>query len=320
MKPFIELLTPCVATPPVKRELMAKHTNFRIGGPARYFATVSTVDELKAVLQAAKEFGMPYFILGGGSNTLFADNGFDGLVVKIAFRGFQIDGTHVIADAGVLSAMVARKTAQAGLKGFGWAISLPGTIGGAVRGNAGCFGGETKDYLTKVDVLRDGEVIELTKADCAFDYRESAFKHNKDIVLRAHFDFEMGDGAALTAELDTFLEKRKSSQPLYAGSAGCLFKNTDVTDEDLERLEKTYAVPEPMKVQHRVGSGWLIDKLDLKGKQIGKAQISPEHGNFVVNLGGATADEIAQLIAIVKHEARERAGVNLQEEVQLVGF
>lgn len=320
MKPFIELLTPCVATPPVKRELMAKHTNFRIGGPARYFATVTTVDELKAVLQAASAFGMPYFILGGGSNTLFSDNGFDGLVVKIAFRNLQIDGTHVVADAGVLSAMVARKTAQAGLKGFGWAISLPGTIGGAVRGNAGCFGGETKDFLTKVEVLRDGEVIELTNAQCEFAYRESVFKHNKDIVLRAHFDFEIGDAAALTAELDSFLEKRKSSQPLYAGSAGCLFKNTDVTDEELTRLEKTYDVPEPMQAQHRVGSGWLIDKLDLKGKQIGKAQISPEHGNFVVNLGGATADEIAQLIAIVKHEAQLRTGIHLQEEVQLVGF
>lgn len=320
MSEFITKLNSSISASVLENESMAKHTNFRIGGPARYFAEVKTIEELRAAIEVAKEFSISWVILGGGSNMLVADKGYDGLVIKIAFRALTIEGTHVIADAGVLSAMVARKTAQTGLKGFGWAISLPGTIGGAVRGNAGCFGGETRDQLTKVEVLRDGEVIELTNEECKFAYRESLFKHNNDIVLRAHFEFETGDAKVLTEELNQFLDKRKSSQPLYAGSAGCLFKNTDVTQEELDHLPATLQVPEAMQKMRRLGTGWLIDRLDLKGTQIGKAQISPEHGNFVVNLGGATADEIAQLIAVIKHRVHERTGIHLHEEVQLIGF
>lgn len=301
-------------------EKMARHTNFRIGGPASFYIEAKNIDQLIAAISLAKEEGLDWFILGGGSNTLIADDGFEGLIIKIAFRDIQIEGNHVIADAGALSALVARKTAAAGLKGFGWAISLPGTIGGAVRGNAGCFGGETRDQLTKVEVLRDGEIIELTNEECEFGYRESIFKRNNDVVLRAHFEFESGNAEELTAELNTFLEKRKSTQPLYAGSAGCLFKNTDVTQEELQEILEKIPVPETMQEQARIGTGWLIDYLDLKGTKVGDAQISNEHGNFVVNLGNATADEIAQLIAIIKTKVRNETGIQIQEEVQLAGF
>lgn len=301
-------------------EGMARHTNFQIGGPASYYIEVKTIEGLKGVMEIVKEENLKYFILGGGSNTLIADQGFKGLVIKIAFRDVQIDGTHVVADAGALSVMVARKTAMAGLEGFGWAIGLPGTIGGAVRGNAGCFGGETRDHLTKVEVLRDGEIIELSNEECKFGYRESIFKHNSDIVLRAHFELQEGDAEKLTAELQEILGKRKSSQPLHAGSAGCLFKNTDVTEEELQKILAKIPVPENMQGQHRIGTGWLIDYLGLKGTQIGNAQISEEHGNFVVNLGGATADEIVQLIAIIKERVQQKTGIRIQEEVQLAGF
>lgn len=304
-----------------ENESMSKHTNFRIGGPARWFVEVRTVDELKSVLDVVSEHHISLFILGGGSNTLVNDAGFGGLVIKMAMREILIDGTRVKADAGVLSSALARTTAKAGLAGLAWMISLPGTVGGAVRGNAGCFGGETKDHLIEAEVLRDGQVISLTKDALAFAYRESAIKHNHDVILSATFELKPGDPLVLQQELDEKLASRKSSQPLDAGSAGCLFKNYEIkTDEELQRLHKKLDIPVEMSQSRRLSAGWLIDQLDLKGTQIGGAKISEKHGNFVVNTGVATADEVVQLLALVKTRARNALGIQLEEEVQLVGF
>lgn len=303
-----------------ENEPLAKHLNFRIGGPARWFTDVATIEELEQAIKLCKENEVPYFVLGGGSNTLAADEGFDGLVLKIAMREYQIHGNTVTADAGVISASLARATANEGLAGFAWAISLPGTIGGAVRGNAGCFGGETKDYLTKVDILRDGEVVTLTKDELKMGYRESAIKHSDDIVLRAYFDFPEGDAEELKKQLDETLTKRKSSQPLHAGSAGCIFKNYEITDDaELERLKNENIPPEMLEAR-RISAGWIVDSLDLKGTKIGNAMISEEHGNFIVNLGDATASDVIQLISMVKMKARDRYGIQLQEEVKYLGF
>ncbi|MBI4435472.1 UDP-N-acetylmuramate dehydrogenase [Candidatus Uhrbacteria bacterium] len=236
-------------------------------------------------------------------------------------RTYDIQGTRVRADAGVLSSALARATANAGLKGLTWAISLPGTVGGGVRGNAGCFGGEMKDRLVDVEVLRDGKVERLPKDELAFGYRESAIKHTDDIILSATFELEEGDARELKVELDDKLMKRKTSQPLDAGSAGCLFKNYEInTDEELQRLETKLDLPLEMKSARRVSAGWLIDKLGLKGTQIGGAKVSDVHGNFVVNTGSATADEVVQLIALIKTRARNEFGIQLMEEVQYVGF
>ena len=144
-----------------EHEPLAKHTNFRIGGPARWWAEVKTEDELKRVLEIAQNEGVRFHIQGGGSNTLYADTGFDGMIIVPALREIAMSGTTVTAGAGVLSVMLARKTAQEGLKGLEWMISLPGTVGGAVRGNAGCFGGETVDHLASVRVLRPIGVTRL---------------------------------------------------------------------------------------------------------------------------------------------------------------
>lgn len=302
-----------------ENEPLAKHVNMRIGGPAKWFCEVKTVEELQEAIDVL-DGSVPYVVLGGGSNSLVSDNGFDGVVFKLAMRGVKIDGNTVIADAGAISAAVARQTANAGLAGFTWAISLPGTIGGAVRGNAGCFGGEMKDSVTKVDVLRDGKVITVTAEDMQFGYRESAVKHNDDIVLRAYLALEPGDPDVLKAELMKNIDSRKSSQPLHAGSAGCMFKNVEVTDEQLAELQKHLSIPDSMVKGKRISTGWLIDQLDMKGLRVGDAQISEEHGNFLINHGGATASDIVQLISRVKTEARDRLGVQLQEEVQYIGF
>lgn len=300
-------------------EPLGKHLNFRIGGPATYFCEVRTVEELRAALEVIGE--TPYFILGGGSNTLASDAGFDGVVLKLAMREVKIEGNIVAADAGAISAAVARQTANAGLAGFTWAISLPGTIGGAARGNAGCFGGEIKDSLLKVDVLRGGEIIELSAADLQYAYRESAVKHNNDIILRVYLKLEPGDAEELKADLTKKVTARKESQPLHAGSAGCVFKNYEVKNlEELEELKNKLNIPESMAINMRIGAGWLVDQMDLKGKQIGDAQISEEHGNFIINHGKATASDVLQLISLIKTEARNRYGIQLHEEVQYLGF
>lgn len=311
---------------------MSKHTNFRIGGPVKWFVEVRSVDELQKILIIAHENGLATFVFGGGSNLLASDQGFEGIVIKIAMRTYDIQRTRVRADAGVLSSALARATSNAGLKGLTWAISLPGTVGGGVRGNAGCFGGEMKDRLVHVEVLRCApqifkgasapfQIIELTKADLNFGYRESDIKHSDDIILSATFELEEGDAHELKSELDDTLMKRKMTQPLDAGSAGCLFKNYEIlSDEELQRLEEKIDLPSEMKSARRASAGWLIDKLGLKGTQIGGAKVSDVHGNFVLNTGSATASDVVQLIALIKSRARNEFGIQLMEEVQYVGF
>lgn len=302
-------------------EPLAKHLNYRLGGPAKWLVEVKSVEELKGLITLAKENDVPYFVLGGGSNTLASDEGFEGLVIKLAMREVKIDGNELTAEAGAITAAVARQSVNAGLAGFEWAISLPGTIGGAVRGNAGCFGGEMKDNVKSVEVLRDDEVITLANDDLNFGYRESVIKHSDDIVLSVTLALLPGNTEELKAQMAEKLEKRKATQPLYAGSAGCMFKNFEIeSDEELNRLKEMMNIPEAMQESRVISAGWLIDNMDLKGKKIGGAQISNEHGNFIVNLGNATASDIVQLISAVKLEARKRYNIQLQEEVQYVGF
>ncbi len=308
-----------------KGEPLAKHVHIRIGGPADFYFEARTSDEIVGAVQAALDDRLPVVIIGGGSNSLPSDDGYRGLVIQAANRNWKIEGAQVTAEAGVLSGFLARKTAEAGLTGFEWAVSLPGTIGGAVRGNAGCFGGETKDALVSVEVLRladeNIERVRLTNSDCHFGYRESAFKHNNDIVLSATFEFVSAPKETCLEKIDAVLAQRKADQPSDAPSAGCMFKNFDFKDEsELEKLTSRIDVPEAFLKAKRLPAGWLIEQADLKGKSVGGAQVSDKHGNFLMNLGKATASDILQLISLIKLRIRDEYGIQLEEEVQLLGF
>ena len=300
-------------------EPLSRHTNFRIGGPARWFVEVKNEEEILAAVMISKMGEVPLLILGGGSNVLASDLGFDGLVIKIALRLFAIEGTKVIADAGVISSALARATVEAGLEGFEWAVSLPGTIGGAVRGNAGCFGGELKDSIVSVRVLREGTVQEVPGEACALGYRDSIFKKNADIILQATLQLKSGNTKLLKTRMEDQLAKRKLSQPTNGGSAGCIFQNYHI-DSTTELTRLASDIPETMAKARVVSAGWLVEQADVKGQTIGQAQISPVHGNFIVNLGGATADDVSQLIALAKTRVRNRFGIQLMEEVERVGF
>lgn len=323
-----------------ENESLAKHTNFRIGGPARYFFEAKNAAEIEWAVDAAAEVGVLVFVLGSGSNVLVSDAGFDGLVIKMANREVVIDGDKIIADAGAPLALVANKAAEAGLAGLEWAATVPGTVGGAVRGNAGCFGGEMKDVVARVEVLAPDSLlnhsielesggggrwrrIELTKVECGFGYRESVFKkmNPAPIILSVTLRLRKEDPAVCAARVKEFLQTRAASQPLATATAGCMFKNFEFKDrEDIAKLEARAPIPKEFMATKRIPAGWIIDQLGLKGHKIGQAQISEQHANFFLNLGGATADEMVQLIALAKTRARNEFGIQLQEEVQYVGF
>lgn len=320
---FAQAMTERFGTAFRENEPMSKHLNFRIGGPARYFVEAKNSAEVVEAVKIAGDAGMPFFALGGGSNTLVGDGGYDGLVIKLANRTWTVDGTRVTAEAGVISAALARATAERGLRGFEWAISLPGTIGGAVRGNAGCFGGETKDTIESVRVVHDGLLQTLHRNELQHGYRHSVFKQPErthDIVLDATFVLKQGDRAEAMAQLEKHLAGRKASQPLGSSSAGCMFKNYEYADEaDVATLDARYPIPADMRARKRIAAGWIIDQLGLKGTRVGDAQVSETHGNFLVNRGNATADEVMQLIALIKTRVRNDVGVQLHEEVQFLG-
>lgn len=308
-----------------KDEPLAKHVNIRLGGPADFYVEAKSSDEIVRAVEAASADGTAFVILGGGSNTLPSDEGFRGLVIQAANRDWSIHGERVIAEAGVPTAFLARKTAEAGLTGLEWAISLPGTIGGAVRGNAGCFGGEIKDALVSVEALRvdDGKIgrVTRTQGECGFGYRDSAFKKDDEIILGAEFRLTPAPPEACLTKLESVLTQRKLQQPSENPSAGCMFKNLGYKEEtEIAKLKERLEVPKAFLDAKRIPAGWLIDQADLKGKRIGGAQVSEKHGNFLVNLGNATASDVLQLISLIKMRIRDEYGLQMEEEVQLLGF
>lgn len=308
-----------------KDEPLAKHVNFRIGGPADAYLEAKTTDDAIAAIRIARSRKTPWVVIGGGSNVLVADAGFRGLVVQTAFRGWRQEGNRVTADAGVLSAFLARATVDAGLTGLEWAIGLPGTVGGAVRGNAGCFGGETKDNVETVRIYDPGADAErlMTWAECKFKYRDSIMKHMNPppVVLDVTFTLAPGDKKADKARLDEIVRTRKEKQPQDASSAGCMFKNVVLNGkEDLWKLRQETDIPSDFMEEKSIAAGWLIDQADLKGTKIGDAEVSDKHGNFCLNRGNATADQVIQLVSLIKTKVRNRFGVQLEEEVQLIGF
>lgn len=310
-----------------EHEPMDRHTNFRVGGPARWYVVVRTADELARAVAIAEQAGVPVFILGGGSNTLVADTGYPGLVIQMAMRDVVVDGTTVRAGAGALTSLVARTAGDAGLSGFAWAVSLPGTIGGAVRGNAGCFGGEMRDVVFRIDVfdVHTKRFETVPGAACAFRYRHSAFKdHPERIVLAATLALTPGDPAELRAAMDAFLARRTTTQPHDRPSAGCLFTNVEVatlSDDARAALDRaTGGAWERVVHDGQLPVGWIVEHLGMKGYRVGAAQISELHGNFTLNLGGATAADVLALAEAVQERAEDAFGVALHLEVQRVGF
>jgi UDP-N-acetylmuramate dehydrogenase len=307
----------------VRDEPMSAHTNFRIGGPARLYVVAATPEQIIQTVTTAREASVPWYIFGGGSNLLVHDSGFEGLVIQSALRDVVIDGNRATCGSGAMTALVARKTTEASLTGFEWAIGVPGTIGGALYGNAGCYGGETKDVVTSVDAYRiaDGQRVTYTNAECQFGYRESRFKHEPHIILGCTMELKAGDRDASRARLHEIVEHRKEKQPLAQSSAGCLFKNIEVTDEQqLTQLKRLSDIPPEMLQKRRISAGWLIQQAGFSGQRVGGVTVSEKHGNFVVNVDHGRAEDVILLSSMIKSKIRDEFGLMLEDEVQLLGF
>lgn len=317
-------------SPDVKEdESLASRTTFKVGGPAEYFLVAKTADDAVKAARAAKELGLAFFVFGGGSNMLVSDAGVKGLVVMMANRGFSIEGVTVTAEAGAPTGLVSMRAAEAGLTGFEWAVGVPGTIGGAVRGNAGAYGGDMAACVTSVRALVNGEEKTLSAAECAFSYRDSFFKRTPSaIVLSAIIALApAADPVAAKASLKKILLDRKEKQPVEYPTAGCMFTNWKPSSEaDVESLRKSLDLNKeeviPRTPHGGVPAGWIIDRAQLKGFAVGHVRVSEKHGNFMVTNGKASADEVVQLTAAIKTRVRNMTDgvVQLMEEVEYVGF
>lgn len=308
-----------------EREVLSSHVTMRVGGPARWFIRVRDREALIELLTRLKAGLLPWCVLGGGSNTMAPDAGVDAIVIQPHLTAMTIDPAgSVMAEAGVITALFARKVTEAGLTGWEWGVGLPGTIGGAIVGNAGCFGGETADGLESVEAWSEatGRVERYTRDEARFRYRESRFSQEPYVVLSARWNVAPAQDTAISrARMQTILAERKTHQPLGAASAGCLFRNTLVTPEQLERLESVLGarVPEPARARGVVPSGWLLDRLGYKGMRSGALQLSPLHANFLLPGSGGSAQAVCSLRDIIQEEVLVQTGIRLVPEIRVLG-
>lgn len=288
-------------------EPMARHTSWRIGGPADVFCTVETEQELRAAVDVAKCHDLPWLVLGGGNNILVSDGGIEGLVILNRLRGLAIEGGSnghpvLACGAGVFFARAAQYSAHNGFTGMEWGIAIPGTVGGGVVNNAGAHSSEVSSALVSADVLdAAGKTDRLTPDDLAYRYRESRLKTPRAtrsplVVTSCRFRLERGDPDVALQRIEELRDHRLRTQPVKEASAGSTFVNPPGD-----------------------AAGALIDRAGLKGRRIGDAQISPLHANFILNLGRATAEDVISLIRLARRDVRDRFGVELHPEVQLIG-
>ncbi len=302
-----------------KKILLKNHTTFKIGGRTKYFFEAKTKEEIIEALRTAKKMRTPFFILGEGSNILASDKGFNGLVIKIRNANFKIRNYRLWAGAGVSFSTLVKETCKRGLAGLEWAGGLPGTFGGAVFGNAGAFGGETKDTIISVETLdKNLRVRKLTKKQCRFSYRSSIFKKRGWIVLSAQILLKKGNKKSMQAIANAHIKQRKERGPLEYPNAGSIFKNCYVKKVPKKVAEgfKEVIKIDPLPV---IPAAAVIARVPgLMGTKIGRAQVSTKHPNFIINLGGAKAKDAISLIKLVKQRVKNKFGVELEEEIQLL--
>ena len=289
----------CTAKPLLAQEPMAKHTSFRIGGPADVLAQPGNEAELAELLKRAAHHAVPVTLVGNGSNLLVRDKGIRGLVIKLSnlFSSITVAGNVLTFGSGISLAMASKKAASLSLSGLEFAVGIPGTIGGAVYMNAGAYDGEMAKVVTSVQVMdRQGQSSQLKADELDFAYRHTALQNSGLIVTSVTVSLQPGEAESIKAKMDDFSQRRIAKQPLELPSAGSMFKRP-------------------------VGyfAGTLIEQTGLKGYTVGGAQVSTKHAGFVVNVGGATAKDVLQLISDVQDRVLAAQGVQLEPEVLVLG-
>ena len=279
-------------------EPMTKHTSFKIGGPAECLIKIQTEEELKAILKFSKEKNIPVTIIGNGSNILVSDEGIKGLVLKIEIDKFELDNklAYLKAGSGVKIGFIAQKCLKHELAGFEFASGIPGTIGGAVRMNAGAHGREMKDIVTAVTYMdRNGQIHKIQNKQAEFEYRNSLFAHKDYIILEVELKLEKGNAQEIQTKMAEYATYRKEKQPIEYPSAGSTFKR----GADFITAK-------------------LIDECGLKGYQIGGAQISEKHAGFIINKDNATAEDVIKLMKYTKEQVYNKFGKVIEPEIEIM--
>jgi UDP-N-acetylmuramate dehydrogenase len=281
----------------VRDEPMSKHTSLHIGGPADYFVRVTTERDLVGAIAVAREHELPVLMLGGGTNMLVSDRGVRGVVLQNDWSGSSVDGTTIAAASGTPLASVAAVAARNGIVGLEWMATVPGTVGGAVHGNAGAFGTETKDVLVDAELMDlNGATWAVSNVDLEFAYRRSMLQGTPIVVVRARFRGAPGDRATAVRRIKEIANERIAKQPLAQPNTGSIFRNPPGDH-----------------------AGRLVEAAGLKGATEGGAMVSTKHANFIVNVGDASADDVRKLMRRCQEVVREKFGVELIPEVELVG-
>lgn len=281
----------------LRNEPMSKHTSLRVGGPADLFVRVVSEDDLRGAVAVARQRELRVFVLGGGTNLLVSDRGIRGVVLENAWSEESVDGPEITASSGTPLAHVAAVAARHGITGLEWMATVPGTVGGAVHGNAGAFGSETKDVLVDAELMDlEGKTLTATNADLGYAYRTSALQGSPRIVLRARFHGAPGDRATAVRRIKEIANERAAKQPLAQPNTGSIFRNP----------------PGDF-------AGRLVEAAGLKGRNVGGAMVSEKHANFIVNTGDAKASDILELMRLCQREVKARFGVDLVPEVEVVG-
>ena len=298
-----------------EQEPLKHHTTFRIGGPADWFLAARTQDQLVTALHTARELELPCFLLGGGSNLLVSDDGFRGLVVKNAIDDIAFDGTHARVGCGADYLTFIQRTRDQGLAGLAYAAGIPGSVGGAIHGNAGCYGQDIGSRVVECTVCTlDGTNVEtLPVAWFQFAYRDSRLKREPRALISCVLRLDRGEPAAIAAEMEEKLEIRRVKHPQWRiePTAGSYFKN----------LPPGFTAPGlPLSPgTQRVPAGALLDACECRGLRVGDAMVFAKHANILVNAGHATAADVLTLSEVLKARVRDKFGVELEEEVMFLG-
>jgi len=302
---------------------LAPLTTFKIGGPASFYIEVKVREDLIESINWAKKNNYDYFIIGGGSNILISDSGFKGLIIRLINDEIYIKGERLECGAAARLPRVVRVAIGDSLTGLEWAISIPGTIGGAIRGNAGAYGEEICKSVETLEIYstKNLKFYKVSRNDCEFNYRESIFKNQENLIIwQVSLRLKKGNINEIDNLVEKYLNARERTQPKLP-NAGSVFKNIsfeEIRNNNIKLAEK--AMAEGVVINNYVPAGWLIDLLDIKGKTIGGAKISLEHANFIVNTGKASAENVITLISYIKQQVRDLLKIQLKEEIQYLGF
>ena len=300
------------------REPLSRHTRFGIGGPAEVFVESADREAFLEALRAARATGLPVLVIGGGTNLVAADEGFPGVVLRYTGSRIEADGAKVEAEAGAELQALVDFTIERGLAGLETMTGIPGSVGAAIYGNAGAYGRSISETVREVEFFDGERLRRLPREECGFAYRDSVFKRRKGwVILKAALELEPGETEALRRRAEEIRTVRDRKYPPSMRCAGSIFKNLLVAELPPETAAR---IPPEVIREGKAPAGYFLEQVGAKGMRRGGISVADYHGNLIYNAGGGTARELRELVEELKRRVRERFGIQLEEEIQYVGF